>query len=227
MKLCGHELPQDPRFFPLTQDSVLLAHFAAPKSGMRTLDLGAGQGYLGILMQERTRCVTDGLELLPGAAAAAQENYLRCGTEGEITAGDWRDLPSGMIERYALCVSNPPYFPAAAGPAGRQEAARTAEAGEPDGLCRAAWRALQNGGRFCVCFPPEYLTSWLCALRCARLEPKRLRPVCRRAAEKPSLLLLESKKGAGTGLLWLRPLILETGAGKPAAELNRIYGGAE
>ena len=45
----GLSLYCDPRFFPLTQDSVLLADFAAPQLRGCGLDLGIGQGYLAAL----------------------------------------------------------------------------------------------------------------------------------------------------------------------------------
>lgn len=227
MILCGHEVLQDMRFFPLTQDSVLLAHFSAPKNGTRILDLGAGQGYLGILLREKADVIVDGLELSPEAAEIAMENYLRCGVGGTVTAGDWRELPRGMTEQYALCVFNPPYFPAGSGPRGKRGTARTAETGAEDALCRSAARALQNGGRCCLCCPPDFLASWIRALQSAGLEPKRLQPICRRAEIPPYLLLLEGKKGGKAGLRWLHPLVLETSAGTPAAELKQIYGGAE
>ena len=46
----GITLRQDSRFFALGEDTMLLSHFAAPKMGGLGLDLGAGQGFLGILV---------------------------------------------------------------------------------------------------------------------------------------------------------------------------------
>ena len=222
MILCGHQVRQEPDLFPLTRDSVALAYFSAPRRGARVLDLGAGQGYLGILLQDWAACTVDGVERDPAAAAVAADNYRICGCAGEVRAGDWRGQPAGA---YDLCVSNPPYFPAGSGPAGSHPSARRAEEDGGASLCAAAARALKNGGRLCLCLPPEYLTDWLCALRGAGLEPKRLRPVCRRAGHGPDLLLLEGKKGGRPGLRWLPPLLWETRTGAPTAEQKRIYQG--
>jgi len=223
MILCGREVLQDGRCFPLTGDSVLLAAFAAPKAGGRVLDLGAGQGFLGILMQERVRCEVDGLERDPAAAEIAAENYRRCACAGTVRAGDWRAAAAIPAERYDLCVCNPPYFPPDAGPHGRLAAARTAERDGAEAVCAAARRALRCGGRLCLCLPPEALTGWLCALRGAGLEPKRLRPVLPQQGRGPSLLLLEGRKGGRPGLRWLAPLALRTRRGAETAALKRIY----
>ncbi|MEA5039923.1 MAG: methyltransferase [Clostridiaceae bacterium] len=227
MILCGREVLQNPALFPLTQDSVLLAYFSVPKNGTRVLDLGVGQGYLGILLREWADCTVDGLELSEKAAAAARENYLRCAVPGNVLTCDWRDLPRDRVERYVLCVANPPYFPASAGPAGKHRLARTAGADMAETLCRAAARALQNGGRFCLCCPPERLPDWLCALRSVGVEPKRLRPVIQQTGTPPCLLLLEGKKGGKPGMRWLKPLALKTRSGVPTSELKAIYGGTK
>lgn len=98
MTMRGREVLQGLTLFPLTQDSVPLAHFAAPKNGMRALDLGAGQGYLGILLRERANCTVDGLECSE-EAAVARENYRRCGVPGDILTCGWQSLPRDRIER--------------------------------------------------------------------------------------------------------------------------------
>ena len=62
-----------------------------------------------------------------------------------------------------------------------------------------------------------------CALRARGLEPKRLRLVCRRAGDAPSLLLLEARRGGRPGLDIAAPLCLEDGTGRPTAELDNAY----
>ena len=60
-------------------------------------------------------------------------------------------------------------------------------------------------------------------LRARGLEPKRLRLVCRRAGDAPSLLLLEARRGGRPGLDIAAPLCLEDGTGRPTAELDNAY----
>ena len=70
---------------------------------------------------------------------------------------------------------------------------------------------------------PERLTDLLTALRTHGVEPKRLRPVVRRAGDAPSLLLAEGRRGGRPGLSIEAPLILEGADGAPTAELDAIY----
>ena len=56
-----------------------------------------------------------------------------------------------------------------------------------------------------------------------KLEPKRLRMVQNRAATAPSLLLLECRRGGGTGMTVEAPLLLTNPDGSPSAELDAIY----
>lgn len=219
----------DDALFPPGTDSFLLSAFPRLRPGLRVADLGCGTGLLSLLLLQRQRELTvTGLELLPEAAALAR----RAAAENRLTErlafqqGDLRDrdaLPPGQFD---LAVCNPPYYPAGSGALAAEDPRRTARA-EVDctleDICRAARRALRWGGALCLVHKPERLTDLLCALRDAALEPKRLRPVCRRVGEAPSLVLLESRRGGKPGLAWEPPLVLETAEGRPTEEVERIY----
>ena len=91
-------------------------------------------------------------------------------------------------------------------------------------------RGLLPAGGFdlVVCNPPYYPAGSgrlpeTEALRARGLEPKRLRLVCRRAGDAPSLLLLEARRGGRPGLDIAAPLCLEDGTGRPTAELDNAY----
>ena len=58
----------------------------------------------------------------------------------------------------------------------------------------------QNGGRFALVHRPERLTDLLCALRAARLEPKRLCFLQHDAAHPPSAVLVEAVKNGRPGV---------------------------
>ena len=182
-----------------------------------------------MLLQRQRDLTVTGVELRPEAAdlleRAAMENKL----EGRLTAcrGDLRSirslLPAGQFD---LAVCNPPYYVPGAGRLPRAEALQSARAETACTLahvCDAAGWLLRWGGAFCLVHRPERLADLLCALRAAALEPKRLRTVCRRAGDIPSLVLLEARRGGRPGLTWERPLILETPEGRPTAEVDRIY----
>ena len=141
--------------------------------------------------------------------------------------GDLRlreDLPP--MGRFDLVVSNPPYFPPKAGRVSPQETRGTARSEVVctlEDVCRAAGWLLRWGGSFCLVHKPERLADLCCALRARGLEPKRLRLVCRRAGDAPSLLLLEARRGGRPGLDIAAPLCLEDGTGRPTAELDNAY----
>ncbi len=83
---------------------------AAP---LRLLDLGTGTGCILLaLLAELPNATGLGVDLSPGAVAAAAANAGRNGLEGRarFRTGDWG---AGLDERFDLVVSNPPYIPSA------------------------------------------------------------------------------------------------------------------
>ena len=133
-------------------------------------------------------------------------------------------LPANAFD---LIVMNPPYFPLGQGLLNADETARAARHETeltPGELFAAAARLLKFGGRFCLCQRPERLAETLCAMREAKIEPKRLRFVAQREGKAPWLFLLEGKRGRSPGLTVEPELHLETPEGSPSAELRTIYG---
>ena len=129
-------------------------------------------------------------------------------------------------DSFHAVVSNPPYFPVQSGVItrdGAQAIARTERCCSFDELCLAASRLLSCGGSFFLVHKPERLAELLSTLRAHRLEPKRLRLVRNTAGAAVSLVLIEARLGAGTGLRIENDLILSNPDGTPTAEYRRIY----
>ena len=215
--------------FPLSTDTMLLSDFVRLRPRARVADLGCGCGALGLLLCARsTDCTVTGIELLPRACAQARANIAASGLSERmrVVPGDLQAirtlLPAGS---YTDAAANPPYFPAAspAAPEPGRAAARSQAFCPPEALCAAAAWLLQWGGRFSLVFRPESLCDFLCALRSARLEPKRLRPVRPRPGGPVRLLLLEAVLGGRPGLRWEPDLLLEEADGRPTADARRIY----
>ncbi|MDQ2105024.1 peptide chain release factor N(5)-glutamine methyltransferase [Azospirillum isscasi] len=83
---------------------------AAP---LRLLDLGTGTGCILLaLLAELPAATGTGVDLSPGAVAAATENAARNGLAGRarFRTGNWG---AGLDERFDVVVSNPPYIPSA------------------------------------------------------------------------------------------------------------------
>lgn len=110
----GLQLEIPPGCFPLTTDSMALAHFAGSLGAKSVLDLGSGCGTLGLLLcAQSQRCHVTGIELDAAAHRGAEENIRRnkLTERMESICADLRQLP-GLFEpgQFDCCISNPPYF---------------------------------------------------------------------------------------------------------------------
>ena len=227
--------PGGPRFlksadgFPLSTDSVLLAHFAAPLRAGTILDLGCGAGVLTVLLQlSHPRARVEGVEIRAEAAALARRNLEENGFPGDgILTADLRDAAALLrAGSYDLVVSNPPYFASGSGyasPDPARAAARDERACTLDELCAAAERLCRWGGAFALVHRPERLAEIFCAMRAHGLEPKRLRLVQHRADRAPNLALIEARRGGKPQLTVCAPLLLTGPDGGDSDEVKEIY----
>ena len=221
---------QKERAFHYGTDAVLLADFAQPRPRERMIDLGTGTGVIALLCasrQESARCTA--VEIQPDMADMAARSVLLNGLEGrvQVLCEDFRQAHRVLgCEQYALAVCNPPYGKAGGALCSERESERIARH-EGDctieDVCLSAFRLLRIGGRFAVIFPAPRMLELMCAMRAARLEPKRVRTVHHRAIDAPRLALVEAVKGGGSMLHWLPPLILQSDDGAPTDEYLRIY----
>lgn len=223
----GNAILQDDDYFKLSQDSVLLAAFAKPPAGGMGVDLCCGVGPLGALMKLRYGADCDGIELQPGAAELARENFRRVGLETEVHCLDLRQLPGALSDRYKFCICNPPYYGTDRGKISPTESialARSEGGCSIMDVCKAASKLLRTGGELYICYKPERLAALMAACRENGLEPKRLRLVHHRADKPAVLVLLEARKGSGEWLNIQPPLVVEGPDGEKSAEWKKIYG---
>lgn len=198
-------------------DALLLARFARPRPGERALDLCSGCGIVALVWHdEGHRGPCTALELDPDASALCAE-AVRCNDAGHITplCADLRDFCRAGPEQgwYDFAACNPPFFGAGPrSPDARRAAARHTDSCTLADAVGAAARALREGGRFVLCQRPDQLVEVLCALRAARLEPKRLAFARQRAGSNPWLFLVEAQKGRRPGLRLEPDLLVENGA---------------
>ena len=214
-----------PGAFPLSTDSMVLAHFTRLPKNARVLDLGSGCGTLGLLLcASDDRCRITGLELSEPDHQTALDNIARNGLESrmESICADLRQVPQ-LLEAgsFSCCVSNPPYF------SGGPESSRTPLARREDCCCledlmvSAAW-ALKFGGDFFLVHRPERLGQLLSLAGAKGLEAKRLCLVRHRPDAPVSLIALQLRKGAKPGLLW-EELTLHHADGTPTQAYKSIY----
>ena len=221
----GFTLEIPPGGFPLSTDSMVLAHFIKLPRSARILDLGSGCGTLGVLLCARDpECTVTGFELTEHSHRAAQENIRTNGLQSrmESICADLRQIPELLPQgSFSLCVSNPPYF--SGGPASH----RTPLARREDGctlaelLKSAAWALKYSGDLFLV-RRPERLGEIIAQAGPFSLEAKELCLVRHRPNGPIILILLRLRKGGKPGLIF-RELTLTDEYGRPSEEYKSIY----
>ena len=221
----GFTLEIPPGGFPLSTDSMVLAHFIKLPRSARILDLGSGCGTLGVLLCARDPdCTVTGFELTEHAHRAAQQNIRANGLQSrmESICADLRQIPEALPQgSFSLCVSNPPYF--SGGPVSH----RTPLARREDGctlaelLKSAAW-ALKYGGDLYLVHRPERLGEIIALAAPFRLEAKRLGLLRHAEGQRPNLILLQLRKGGKPGLSW-EEITLYDKSGIPTEEYRAIY----
>ena len=211
--------------FPLSTDSMALAHFVRLPANARVLDLGSGCGTLGLLLCSRDpRCHVTGLELESTAHAAALENIRANGIQTcmESICTDLRSVSADLSPgSFDVCVSNPPYF--SGGPASlRTPTARREDHCTPEDLFAAAGRWVKYGGDFYLVHKPERLAQLITAGARHSLEAKRLCLVRHKPNAPISLILLQLRKGGKPGLI-LEEWVLHHQDGSPTERYMEIY----
>ena len=186
--------------FPLSTDSMVLAHFARLPRQARVLDLGSGCGTLGLLLcADDPGCSVTGLEIDPAAHAVAQQNIERNGLSGRMES-ICADLRSFTGSGFPVCISNPPYF--SGGPAStRHPTARREDTCQPEELFEAAAKALRYGGDFFLVHKPERLAQLIGCGAKQGLEAKRLLLLRHKEGSDISLIFLSFRKGGKPGLI--------------------------
>ena len=190
--------------FPLSTDSMALAHFAKLPKNARVLDLGSGCGTLGILLCAKDpTCRVTGIELTEKAHLGALENIRRNDLESRLDSicADLRRIPELIPPgSFSCCVSNPPYF--SGGPAARLTIARREDGCSLEALLKSAAWALKYGGDFFLVHRPERLGEIILNAGLFQLEAKKLCLLRHRPGTPPALTLLQLRKGGKPGLIW-------------------------
>jgi len=220
----GYTLKLAEGCFPLSTDSMLLAHFARLPRNARVLDLGSGCGTLGLLSCAKDEnCTVTGLELSEKAHEAALDNIRRNGLDARLRSicTDLRNLPVELTAAFHCCISNPPYF--SGGPANQATPlARRDDFCTPDELFHAASKALRYGGDFFLVHKPEKLAQLIACGAAHSLEAKDLTLIRHTEGGPIALILLQFRKGGKPGLR-LHEHCLFDALGKPTAYYKEVY----
>ena len=198
----GYTLEPAEGCFPLSTDSMLLAHYARLPRNARVLDLGSGCGTLGLLLCAKDEnCTVTGLEISGAAHEAALGNIHRNALQSRLSSicADLRDLPPEFAGLFHCCISNPPYF--SGGPASQDmPLARRDDCCSPAELLQSAAKALRYGGDFFLVHKPEKLAQLIACGAAVLLEAKDLTLIHHKEGGPITLILLQFRKGGKPGL---------------------------
>lgn len=204
--------------YAFSVDSLLLARFSAVKERERVADICAGNGVVGYAAAEaETPQVLDFYELNPTACILLEMAVKENGLNGAVYQGDIIKTSVARAGQYDCVLCNPPYYKATKTPLPQGEAernqyyrdaAKTECAVTLEEVIASANRLLAGDGRLCMCVRMERLGEACALLEGKKMPVKRLQLVRAKKGDAPYLALIESKKGAKSGLTALPVLTI-------------------
>ena len=221
----GYTLETAEGTFPLSTDSMILAHFTKLAKNASVLDLGSGCGTLGLLLCAKdAACKVTGVELSEAAHSCAVENIRRNALDSRLKSicADLRQVPEMFSSgSFSCCVSNPPYFSGGpssqANPTARREDTCTLKE-----LISSAARLLKYGGDFFLVHRPERLGDIIARAAESGLEAKRLLLVRHRPENDISIIAVQLRKGGKPGLK-IEEACLFDSFGNPTSYYKSVY----
>lgn len=182
-------------------DAFLLAHFAQVRHKDIVCDFGTGCGIIPFLLARDAKPkFIYGVDIQEKAIVqfriALEQNQIEnilpiCKDLKELS-----EIPNGSLD---VITCNPPYKANHTGILSEltaEQIARHEVMCTIDDICEKAGKLLKFGGKLCICQRPERLADVICAMRNAKIEPKRLQFVAKTEKDTPWLFLLEGKKGS-------------------------------
>jgi tRNA1Val (adenine37-N6)-methyltransferase len=211
-------------------DAVLLAYQAAPRSGDKVIDLGAGCGIISLIMAYRRPDITvTAVEVQEELAQLAISNVKNNHLQDRITVldADMRTMkPDMMAGPVDLVVCNPPYRRPGSGrinPDNQRAVARHELKANLQDVMFAARRFLKTGGRFITIYTAERTADILCQMRADSIEPKCFRTIHSDPSSEAKLILVEGIKGGNPGLKIAPPLIVYDKNGDYTDDVQQMF----
>lgn len=193
-------------------DPILLAACVPARAGERVLDLGAGVGSVGLCLAARVPVAVQAVELDPGLARLARFNAKANEADMAVWHGDIRALPPEIRQgSYDHVVTNPPWHlpEALASPDPvRDRANRETDVPLREWLALARARVAPRG-TLSVIQRTERLPDCLAPLEgYGRID---VLPIAARDGRAAKRVIVQLRKGGGTGFRLLAPLVMHQG----------------
>ena len=211
-------------------DAVLLANFAKAKQNDKAVDLGTGCGIIAFLMLRDNNCQSAfGVDISSEAIELAKKTKEEFNFDNFTPVlSDLKDLKGKVpFGCHTLVTCNPPYKAPSAGlknPDSVKSVARHEVECTLEDITAIGAKLLQTGGRLCMCQRPERLAEMMSLMRKYKVEPKRLRLVCKCVGASPWLVMVEGRRCGNTALAIEPTLYVENGNGNFSDEMIQIYG---
>ena len=218
--------------FAYGTDAVLLASYIRKMSKKTAVEFGGGTGIVSLLCEEygkfekiySVEVQSEYFDLLKRNVRYNNSNIVPMNSDiRSLTVDDF----GGEVD---VVFSNPPYMKNDSGKANNDSGKNTARhevEGGIDDFCRAASKLLKHGGLFFCVYRPDRAIDLICSMRKYNLEPKRLTYVYPYIGGRACLMLVESKKGASSGLFNTKPFIIfnsKTADNKDnSPDMQRVY----
>ncbi len=212
-------------------DAFLLAYYAGVRHDSIVCDLCTGCGIVPLIFCKNAKphliyAVDIQDEAISLLQRTVEENHLENVIQPILH--DLKDVPQSLItyETVDIVTANPPYMVSGSGSEKQSRAqaiARHELLCNVDDVCRTAGKLLKYGGLLKMCHRPERLSDVMAAMRKNKIEPKGLTFVHNSINDKPWLFLISGKKGAASGMVVEKPMILRNDDKSYTEEYSRIY----
>ncbi|MBE6902203.1 MAG: methyltransferase [Ruminococcaceae bacterium] len=212
-------------------DAFLLAYYAGVKSDSVVCDLCTGCGIIPLIfcknvMPKLVYAIDIQEEAIELLKMSVEKNQLQNTVAPILT--DLRELDQRYLafESVDIVTANPPYMTSGSGfekMSRPQAIARHELMCTVDDVCRAAGKLLKYGGLLKMCHRPERLSDVINSMRENKIEPKSITFVHNSILDKPWLFLITGKKGAKSGMVVEKPMILRNDDRSYTEEYTRLY----
>lgn len=227
----GLRIIQNKKWFCFGMDAVLLTNYCDIKNNSKIVDLGTGTGIIPILLSgKRNYSKAYAIEIQEEVAEMAKRSVALNNLQNKIDILNI-DLKGSLnyLEpaSFDAVISNPPYKLSNSGiinPTDKKAISRHEIKCSLEDVISTAASLLKQYGRFYMVHRPDRLADIMCLLRKYRLEPKQIRFVHPRAAEKPNMVLIRASKNGNPELKFDPPLYIYDGNGNYTDDVYDIYG---
>lgn len=228
LELNNLKIIQNKKWFCFGIDSVILSDFAKEiHKGSKVLDLGAGNGILGLLLSAKIEDVKiTGIEVQEEVCEMARRSITLNGLEDRINIKNMNIKDFKSEEKYDAVITNPPYKEIGTGLSNEEKAkliARHEVLANLEDFINVARSNLKDRGALYMINRPERLVDIFEILRRYKMEPKLLRVVYSKPYGKPILILVKATKNANKYLKMLKPLYIYNENGEYSNEILKIY----